>query len=89
MDRVEQAARVYLDRQDRVAHPTGRFDKARRWYPDTAEECECCARIRRPSRHWPWSLLTHCRTAVHVAHLYGVSVSALRAAARRLRQSAA
>jgi len=82
--RVEDAAREYIARRDRAKHPLGRFDRAGRWYPDESEARACCAGIRAPSRRWPYSLLLHCRTARHVAQLYGVEASDVRCAARRL-----
>ena len=58
-------------------------------YPDELEESDCCRRIRRPSRSWPFSLLKHCYTLKHVAHLYGVDESALRKLVRKLDKEAA
>lgn len=86
--RVDQAARKYIARRDRRKHPSGRFDGGGRWYPDENEARQCCATIRAPSRRWPYSLMLHCRTARHVAALYGVEVSDVRRAARRLDREA-
>ena len=69
---VLQAAYEYVRRQGRSAHPDGHFDSGGRWYPSECEEQPCCSGIRRPSRAWPYSLMTHCRTLPHVANLYGV-----------------
>jgi hypothetical protein len=65
------AAMVYLARKCRHMHPDGSMDKAGRWYP-SGDEQECCAKIRRPSRRFPWGLLTHCRSSKHVANLLRV-----------------
>jgi hypothetical protein len=81
---LEQAARTFIARRDRTAHPTGKFDNAGRWYPSESETCSCCSSVRSPSRSYPYSYMTHCRTMAHVANLYGVSVSELRKEVRRL-----
>lgn len=60
---------IYEKRQLRAQHPDGKFDNARRWYPTEDEECECCKHIRRPSRAYPYSLMTHCRTKKHITNL--------------------
>jgi len=83
--KTEQAARAYLARQDRTSHPAGKFDNAHRWWPADAEICACCAGIRTPSRQWPNSWNKHCRSAEHVAHLFGVDVTELRRAARKIK----
>lgn len=67
------AARAYDARQNRVEHPDGEFDKAGRWYPSDDERQDCCSYVRGPSRAWPYSYMKHCRSAAHVAALYGVS----------------
>ncbi len=64
--------------QDRRQHPDGTFDSAGRWYPSDAEKCECCAKIRSPSRAYPYSYMTHCRSVEHVANKFGVAVKDLR-----------
>lgn len=81
---LEQAALTFIGRRDRTAHPHGKFDNAKRWYPSENETCDCCASVRSPSRSFPYSYMTHCRTMAHVANLYGVSVSELRKEVRRL-----
>lgn len=81
---LEQAARTFIARRDRTAHPTGKFDNAGRWYPSEAETCDCCSAVRSPSRAHPYSYMVHCRTLKHVANLYGVSESELRKEVRRL-----
>lgn len=81
---LEQAARTFIARRDRTAHPTGKFDNAGRWYPSEAETCDCCSAVRSPSRAHPFSYMVHCRTLKHVANLYGVNESDLRKEVRRL-----
>ena len=81
---LEQAARTFIARRDRTAHPTGKFDKGGRWYPSEAETCDCCSSVRSPSRAHPFSYMVHCRTMKHVANLYGVSVADLRKEVARL-----
>jgi hypothetical protein len=88
-ERINAAVQVYLDRQARITHPAGKFDKAGRWYPIGDERCECCNYIRTPSRAWPFSLMMHCRTMEHVAHLYDVDIKKLRRAVNATRKLAA
>lgn len=80
--KLAEAARDYLSLQKREKHPDGQFDKQGRWYPSEEEWQECCSQVRSPSRGYPYSLMTHCRSAEHVARRHGVEASALRAAAR-------
>lgn len=84
---VEQAAKLFVDRQDRVSHPDGKSDNGGRWIPSNDEWCSCCAAIRYPSRSWPWSLMVHCRTAEHVAALTGVPAADIRREARQIRKA--
>jgi hypothetical protein len=60
---------IFQRRKSRAEHPTGKFDKQSRWYPDAAEHQECCDRVRKPSAAWPYSLMVHCRTKKHIARL--------------------
>ena len=76
------AANLYLARRDRRAHPAGSSDPYR-WYPSDDESQDCCGCIREPSRAYPWSLMTHCRTVKHIAHLAGIPN-----AAREIRRAA-
>jgi hypothetical protein len=87
---VVAAARAYLDRRDRRSHPDGKTDSGGRWYPSDSEDINgtITRTIRSPSRAWPWSYMVACRTAGHVAELYGVDVSAVRSMARTLDRSA-
>ena len=83
---ITAAATEYLGRRDRTSHPEGHTDGGGRWYPSEAEDIHgtITSTIRGPSRAWPWSYAHACRTAAHVAELYGVEVSAVRREARRI-----
>ena len=70
--KILEAAQEYLARKARKKHPVGWFDSHRRWYPSIIEHQNCCSDIRGPSAKYPYSYITHCRTAQHVANLYGV-----------------
>ncbi len=83
-ERIMSAAKEYKDRQSRRTHPAGEFDKGGRWYPSENERQSCCDSIRSPSRAWPMSYNRHCRSAQHVAALYGVDPADLRRAARAM-----
>jgi len=61
---------VYVARTLGRVSPAGRRDSAGRWYPAERERRPCCDRVRPPSRRFPLSLLTHCRSAGHVAALH-------------------
>lgn len=78
MNEIIAAYNEYQNRQTRASHPAGRTDSGGRWYPAPSEWRPCCDHVRSPSRHWPWSLMAHCRTMKHVAWLYGVTESELR-----------
>ena len=80
--KLRRAAQRYLDLQDRRTHPTGDTDTGGRWHP--AQPLPCCGAIRTPSRAWPWSLMTHCRTLTHVAQESGYPLPTLRAAVLRV-----
>jgi len=81
-DKIQAAAQHYVDLKHRRRHPVGKFDRGGRWYP--AQEHTCCESIRGPSRAYPYSLLTHCRSAAHVAAEHGVEKAALLKAAKAL-----
>lgn len=83
-EKIRQAAEEYINRRDRTSHPDGHTDRGGRWYPSDSECCHCCANVRTPSRSWPWSYMTHCRTIGHVANLYGVPVADVRRAVREI-----
>jgi hypothetical protein len=86
---IQDAAQEWLDRRDRKAHPDGKFDNAGRFYPSTDERCDCCKDVRSPSRSYPYSYMTHCRSAEHVANLYGKDVRRVRRAAHRIEKAQA
>lgn len=86
---VLEAAKEFLARRDRRHHPAGERDNAKRFYPSAGERQSCCAAIRSPSRSFPFSYLTHCRSAEHVAHLFGVDLLLLKRVAKDLDQEAA
>lgn len=77
--KLEMAYQEYIQRQRRESHPAGKFDRGGRWYPSDEERQSCCSVIRSPSRSWPWSLMTHCRTVEHVARLFGIEPAVLKA----------
>lgn len=70
---VFSACIEFRKRQNRESHPSGNFDKAGRWFPNDAEESLCCKSISSPTRAYPFSLNSHCRTAKHVANLYAIT----------------
>ena len=74
-ENITEAAIEYLKRKLRVSHPEGKMDKGK-WFP--VAYLECCNPIRRPSNAYPFSLMTHSRTAIHVAKEYGVEGKALK-----------
>lgn len=76
--RLHRAAVIFNERQARVTHPDGSFGDYGVWYPSDAERQPCCEGLRNPTRKYPYSLIKHCRTAQHVAHLCDVPKSLLR-----------
>lgn len=72
MSTVTEAVIAYLSRRERWTHPHGKTDKAGRWYPSDSERQSCCKQVSAPTRSYPWSYMTHCRTIKHVAAQYGV-----------------
>lgn len=82
-ENLEKAYILWDRRQRRLENPDGTFDNAGRWFPSPEEHCPCCNAIRTPSRHWPYSLVKHCRSVQHVANLCGMSASDLRKEIRR------
>lgn len=75
----------FIDRQNRSSNPYGNFDNGGRWYPSSGEVCICCEAIRSPSRIWNYSLMTHCRSAVHIATLFNVDAGELKKLARMIK----
>lgn len=60
---------VYQARKERLIDPHGSFDSAGRWHPTPDEDAGLTDTIRRPSRTWPYSLLTAARTRKHARRL--------------------
>ena len=83
---AREAGLEFVARELKLHHPNGTFDDGGRFYPSEQEWRDCCANIRQPSRAFPYSLMTHCRTAKHLAKLYGVGEAGLRAEAEKVRQ---
>lgn len=75
---MSAAIDCYYKRLERSEHPTGRFDKAGRWFPEDEEKCDCCFGLRAPSRAYPYSLMTHCRSIYHIANLFSVDTSKMK-----------
>ncbi|HEX6566948.1 MAG TPA: UPF0158 family protein [Chthoniobacterales bacterium] len=84
--RADEAALEFVARRLKLRHPAGEFDEGGRFYPSEEERQNCCADIRAPSRAFPFSLMTHCRTAKHVARLYHLSEKDLRAEVEKIHQ---
>jgi len=81
-DQMAMAVDCYNARKNRKRHPDGYFERNGTWWPSPTERRPCCLAIRQPSARFPWSLMLHCRTAVHVANLFNVSVVDLKKAVR-------
>jgi hypothetical protein len=82
--KMKRAAMRYILLQDRSVHPEGTMHRGAKWYP--LEILPCCEQIRTPSHGYPWSLMLHCRTIVHVAQEMGYSVQDLKWGIKRLRE---
>ena len=65
--------------------PAGGYDNAKRWYP--AQDFECCAYIRSPSRAFPFSLLRHCVSLAHKEALHGADHAAVLVVKRWLEEN--
>lgn len=69
---TKRLARVVWEaRQRRQVHPSGTFDNASRWMPDPHEDPGSVIQrtIRSPSRAWPYSYMTACRSRAHCLRL--------------------
>ena len=64
-----EALRLHFQRAARADHPDGTFDKAGRWYPSEGETCACCSGLRAPTRAYPLSYNSHCRSLEHCENL--------------------
>lgn len=80
-DAAVEAVGLYLRRQARLCHPTGKFDRAGRF--SLAEKCSHTIRI--PSRRYPYSEMLHGRTLEHAIDLTGVDPTETRRLARLVR----
>ena len=78
------AGKLYHNLKNRITHPDGEFDKAGRWYPTV--ETPSLAKIRMPSRAFPYSYMSHCRTVTRVSELTGVDAKIIRLVARELKK---
>ncbi len=85
--KLKEAAIEFIERQNRISHPDGSNDKGGRWYPSDGERQLCCQSVRSPSRGYPWSYMVHCRTAKHIATLYGVDERSLKRLATYLKST--
>ena len=65
------AAILFILRRDRDEHPCGQFDNAGRWYAK-GRDYEVLARCRAPSRAFPWSQMSSCRTLRHCCRYYDI-----------------
>lgn len=72
MDKILKAIKMYDERKARCKYPSGKFDSGKRWFPDETEMCDCCKKIRNPSRSYPYSLMSHCCSLKHICSLVGV-----------------
>lgn len=79
----QYAAVTYIKRRNRTDHPEGKTDKGGRWFPSDYEKQPCCDNVRSPSRSFPWSLMTHCRSTEHIANLYGIPKETLKNALKK------
>ena len=59
---IEDIKEVYFMLKERVIHPAGNFDKGGRWW---AEHDDLIS-VRTPSRSFPFSQMTACRTLKYV-----------------------
>jgi ribosomal protein S11 len=50
--------------RDRQIHPQGNFDNQGRWYPSLAQSAGGMT-VRSPSKTYPYSYMTACRTLKH------------------------
>jgi len=82
--RLRLALEAFYARSARREQPDGEW-RDRLWYPSQRERQACCEGIV-PTLDNRQALDSHCRTQVHVAALYGVSVADLKAAVRAERK---
>ena len=61
----EMINEVYTMLKDREINPSGYFDDGGRWFSHNADLID----VREPSRAWPYSQLTACRSRKYVAKI--------------------
>lgn len=57
---------IYQELKERMIHPTGTFDKGGRWYAENSD----LINVRSPSRSYPYSEMTACRTKKYVKAVF-------------------
>jgi hypothetical protein len=74
--KIEEVAELYIKERE----PVGAVKQdSTIWVPDESEIRPCCRRfLKKLSKVRPRVVYTHCRSAEHLAQLYGVSPRALR-----------
>lgn len=75
---MRQALIAYYRRKRHMEDPEGRRRRDGRWLPTRSERQPCCKLVRPPTERKPDTLLQHCSTVEHVAHLHGVNPIRLR-----------
>ena len=83
---VLKSAVKFLNRKNRNEDPEGEFDNGGRWYPEGKDAEVFDYSHRSPSRAYPYSYLTACRTAEHCAKLYGADVHQVRKASNIMKK---
>tara|TARA_R110002020_G_scaffold247905_1_gene461937 strand:- start:272 stop:532 length:261 start_codon:yes stop_codon:yes gene_type:complete len=62
----EAIQEVYQQLKNRAIHPSGEFDNGGRWYSSNQDLIS----VRTPSRAWPYSEMTACRTKKYVGKVW-------------------
>jgi hypothetical protein len=88
LEHLQEAAREWLDRKSGTKRPDSVFVRNQNgagpqyvWHPTTNEMRSCCLPVAFSQRY------NHCKTAKHVAVLFGVSEKDLRKAAQQLEEN--
>jgi len=76
-ENLTAAVLCLYERKHRISFPRGRRDSWGRWCPAPSETCWYCDNLRTPSYAYPYALYAHCKSAAHVANLFGVDRKAL------------
>ena len=79
---IFKAADEFVARRNRVRHPPGKFDNAKRFY--AAERTQATKNCRPPSQKWPFSQLRAARSAKHVAEVFSVNALYVKRAAKMI-----